>query len=145
MIRRPPRSTRTDTLFPYTPLFRSPQYYDSLTLFSPAKYSSLPGLPFGGDGDRYPGRDEVVDYLRRYAKTLDADIHVNERADTVTTGGGQFTVRTDSGPAYTAPRIIAATGGFGTPHIPALQGRSEEGRVWKGCGSKCKSRWSPSI
>lgn len=28
-----------------------PQYYDSLTLFSPAKYSSLPGLPFGGDGD----------------------------------------------------------------------------------------------
>src|SRR3546814_4797926 len=26
MIRRPPRSTRTDTLFPYTPLFRSPAY-----------------------------------------------------------------------------------------------------------------------
>src|SRR3546814_217874 len=25
MIRRPPRSTRTDTLFPYTTLFRSPQ------------------------------------------------------------------------------------------------------------------------
>src|SRR3546814_10633723 len=27
MIRRPPRSTRTDTLFPYTTLFRSPNYY----------------------------------------------------------------------------------------------------------------------
>src|SRR3546814_13539194 len=26
MIRRPPRSTRTDTLFPYTTLFRSPEY-----------------------------------------------------------------------------------------------------------------------
>src|SRR3546814_4916766 len=26
MIRRPPRSTRTDTLFPYTTLFRSPLY-----------------------------------------------------------------------------------------------------------------------
>src|SRR3546814_14177499 len=26
MIRRPPISTRTDTLFPYTPLFRSPQH-----------------------------------------------------------------------------------------------------------------------
>lgn len=99
-----------------------PHYYDSLALFSPAKYSSLPGLPFGGDGDRYPGRDEVVDYLRRYAKTLDVDMHVNERADTVTTNEGQFTVRTDSGSVFTAPRIIAATGGFGTPHSPALKG-----------------------
>src|SRR3546814_12567699 len=30
MIRRPPRSTRTDTLFPYTTLFRSPQAYHRL-------------------------------------------------------------------------------------------------------------------
>ena len=53
-----------------------PHYYDSLTLFSPAKYSALPGLPFPGDPDRYPQRDEVVDYLRRYAKTLDVDIRL---------------------------------------------------------------------
>src|SRR3546814_7621922 len=30
MIRRPPRSTRTDTLFPYTTLFRSEQYAEML-------------------------------------------------------------------------------------------------------------------
>src|SRR3546814_15202605 len=30
MIRRPPRSTRTDTLFPYTTLFRSPSERDAL-------------------------------------------------------------------------------------------------------------------
>src|SRR3546814_16412644 len=29
MTRRPPRSTRTDTLFPYTTLFRSPDYRDA--------------------------------------------------------------------------------------------------------------------
>jgi len=41
-----------------------PRCYDGLTLFSPARYSSLPGLPFGGgDPDRYPHRDEVVTYL----------------------------------------------------------------------------------
>ncbi|MBB3038009.1 flavin-containing monooxygenase [Hoyosella altamirensis] len=99
-----------------------PNYYDSLTLFSPARYSSLPGLSFGGDGDRYPRRDEVVDYLRRYAKNLDADIHVNERADTVFTNGAEYIVRTDTGASFTAPRIIAATGGFGTPHIPDIEG-----------------------
>ncbi|WP_416222863.1 NAD(P)-binding protein [Streptomyces sp. VB1] len=47
-----------------------PRYYDSLTLFSPARFSALPGLPFGGDGDRYPHRDEVVEHLRRYADCL---------------------------------------------------------------------------
>jgi putative flavoprotein involved in K+ transport len=44
-----------------------PHYYDSLTLFSPARYSALPGMAFPGDGDRYPHRDEVVAYLAAYA------------------------------------------------------------------------------
>ncbi|MCT1554794.1 NAD(P)/FAD-dependent oxidoreductase [Corynebacterium sanguinis] len=100
-----------------------PHYYDSLTLFSPAKYSALPGLPFPGDPDRYPQRDEVVDYLRRYAKTLDVDIHVNQRVETVTHGGHLYTAATDTGETFTAPRIIAATGGFGSPHIPTLPGQ----------------------
>src|SRR3546814_9525296 len=40
MIRRPPRSTRTDTLFPYTTLFRSLPFQDA----APAEGSGLPGL-----------------------------------------------------------------------------------------------------
>ncbi|WP_374777413.1 NAD(P)-binding protein [Streptomyces sp. NBC_01310] len=47
-----------------------PRYYDSLTLFSPARFSALPGMPFGGDRDRYPHRDEVVAYLTAYADRL---------------------------------------------------------------------------
>ena len=39
-----------------------PHYYDSLALFSPARYSSIPGLDFPGDPDHYPHRDEVVDF-----------------------------------------------------------------------------------
>ena len=34
--------------------------WDSLKLFTPARYDALPGLSFPGDPDRYPGRDEVV-------------------------------------------------------------------------------------
>jgi hypothetical protein len=34
--------------------FGWPRYYDSLTLFSPARYSALPGMRFPGDLDRYP-------------------------------------------------------------------------------------------
>src|SRR3546814_1391061 len=39
MIRRPPRSTRTDTLFPYTTLFRSPMRKRSLSSGAPWTYS----------------------------------------------------------------------------------------------------------
>src|SRR4051812_29467290 len=41
--------------------------WDSLRLFTPARYSGLPGRPFPGDPDRYPSRDEVVAYLSEYA------------------------------------------------------------------------------
>ena len=41
-----------------------PQYYDNLRLFSPASYSSLPGMPFPLNADIYPTRDEVISYLK---------------------------------------------------------------------------------
>ncbi|MGY1947660.1 flavin-containing monooxygenase [Nocardia asiatica] len=100
-----------------------PHYYDSLTLFSPARYSSLPGLPFPGDPHRYPHRDEVITYLRHYAETLDADIRTNHRVDAVEHDGHVFTVHTDTGAAFTAARVVAATGGFGSPNIPRLPGQ----------------------
>ncbi|HEY5858129.1 MAG TPA: NAD(P)-binding domain-containing protein [Aldersonia sp.] len=99
-----------------------PHYYDSLTLFSPARYSGLPGMPFPGDPQRYPRRDEVVDYLRRYATTLAADIHLCTRVTAVTHEDGVFTAHTTTG-TVTARRMIAATGGFGSPHLPTLRGQ----------------------
>src|SRR3546814_1240288 len=49
MIRRPPRSTRTDTLFPYTTLFRSFLHYSAVPAFIPAlSHHEQTGLPPGG-------------------------------------------------------------------------------------------------
>lgn len=105
-----------------------PRYYDSLTLFSPARYSALPGRMFPGDPDRYPHRDEVVDYLRSYASGLDADIHTSTPVEAVaSTDGEGFTVTTGARAMFTAPRVIAATGSFGSPFLPAVTGRDEFG------------------
>jgi putative flavoprotein involved in K+ transport len=41
--------------------------WDSLKLFTPARYSGLPGMPFHGEPDSYPGRDDVASYLTEYA------------------------------------------------------------------------------
>ncbi|MGZ3119794.1 flavin-containing monooxygenase [Streptomyces sp. H62] len=104
-----------------------PRYYDSLTLFSPARYSSLPGMPFpGADRDRYPHRDEVVAYLTAYAGRLDADIRTNCRVRAVRrTGGGAFEVDFEDGDRLSARAVVAASGTFGRPHRPALPGLEE--------------------
>ncbi|MFH9292749.1 flavin-containing monooxygenase [Streptomyces sp. NPDC017520] len=100
-----------------------PQYYDSLTLFSPARFSALPGLPFGGDGDRYPHRDEVADYLRRYADRLGAEVRTRTRVVGVERDGGGFRVTTGDGRCIGAAGIVAATGAFGNPLRPVLPGQ----------------------
>ncbi|RPF20928.1 flavin-containing monooxygenase [Myceligenerans xiligouense] len=99
-----------------------PRYYDSLHLFSPARYSALPGLPFPGDPGRYPHRDEVVDYLRTYAKTLDADLRTGHHVTAVTHDGNGFAVQVEGEKPLHAPIVIAATGAFSSPHRPVLPG-----------------------
>ncbi|MFI6278475.1 flavin-containing monooxygenase [Streptomyces sp. NPDC050988] len=100
-----------------------PRYYDSLRLFSPAGYSSLPGMPFSGDRDRYPHRDEVVAYLLRYADHLDADIRTGVRVREVRAAtDGTFTLVLESGGELSARGVVAASGTFGRPRRPALPG-----------------------
>ncbi len=95
-----------------------PHYYDSLTLFSPARFSALPGVPFGGDPDRYPHRDEVVAYLTRYANRLQADIRTGQRVAAVRAEGGGFIVELEGGAPLSARAVVAASGSFGRPHRP---------------------------
>jgi putative flavoprotein involved in K+ transport len=99
-----------------------PSYYDSLTLFSPARYSALPGMAFPGDPDHYPHRDEVIDYLRRYAKNLDADIRTGHRVTRLRRDSEQFVIDIVDGTSLTTPVVMAASGAFGQPHRPALPG-----------------------
>src|SRR5829696_8903959 len=100
-----------------------PRYYESLALFSPARYSSLPERPMPGDPDRYPTRDEVAGYLRDYAAWLGADISTGQRVTRVTIlGDDGFEVETAAGVVLHAPYVIAASGLFGRPHRPRLPG-----------------------
>jgi putative flavoprotein involved in K+ transport len=99
-----------------------PDYYDSLTVFSPVGYSSMPGLPFPGDPDHYPHRDEVVDYLRAYAIGLDVEIRTNTRATWVESDGDGYIVHTASGDSLSTAAIVAASGSFGKPYRPSIPG-----------------------
>ena len=99
-----------------------PTYYESLELFSPARFSSLPGRPFPGEGERYPTRDEVIDYLVGYADWLGTDIRLNQRVEGLEVEDGHLIASTATGLRLRAPRVIAATGAFGSPNRPQFAG-----------------------
>ncbi|MEU7607220.1 NAD(P)/FAD-dependent oxidoreductase, partial [Streptomyces sp. NPDC041003] len=99
-----------------------PRCCDSLTLSSPARFSALPGMPFAGDPDRHPHRDEVVAYLTAYAARLQADIRTSRRVIAVRADGAGFTVELEDGGLLGARAVVAASGSFGRPHRPALPG-----------------------
>ena len=105
-------------------------YYDSLQLFSPARYSALPGLPFPGPQGRYPRRDEVVGYLDDYAQRFRLPIRTGEQVlDAVRSDAG-FEVTTTNGHHYRASTLVAASGAFGMPWIPSIEGQAQfNGRI----------------
>ncbi|WP_405144377.1 NAD(P)/FAD-dependent oxidoreductase [Sphaerisporangium sp. NBC_01403] len=101
-----------------------PHYYDSLTLFSPARFSSLPGMPFPGDPDHYPHRDEAVDYLQRYADDLQVEIRTRTRVTSVEVDdAGGFIVHTANGDQLPTAGVVAASGSFANPYVPVLPGQ----------------------
>ena len=51
--------------------------WDSLRLFTPAQYDGLPGMPFPGPPDTYPGKDAVAGYLKAYAAAFDLPVRLN--------------------------------------------------------------------
>jgi putative flavoprotein involved in K+ transport len=94
--------------------------WDSLTLFTPRRYSALPGLPFPGDPDGYPTRDEVIAYLGRYAETFELPIELNSELKRLELGNdGRFRLEFDGG-TITADQLVVATGPFQTPYVPKL-------------------------
>src|SRR3546814_17993360 len=135
MIRRPPRSTRTDTLFPYTTLFRSARGQISLgaveigaqVKHTGKRYVNDENLPIFDNGAQIFG-PAVGGY------TL-VDLDVRWNIGKMWNGGDvalQFNVTNLFDELY--------VGYFGGS---LDSGRSEKRRVGKKCVSTCGSRWSP--
>jgi putative flavoprotein involved in K+ transport len=91
--------------------------WDSLKLFTPAQYSSLPGQPFPAPADTYPSRDAVADYMRTYAKAFDLPVTLNARVTDLRRAGDFFEVRAGDD-VYQARQVVVATGPFQVQFTP---------------------------
>ena len=96
------------------------QQWDTLKLYSPAQYDSLPGLPFPAQRWTFPGKDQVGDYLESYARHFELPVVLETRVGALEREGEQYVVTTDRG-RYRCANVVVATGTFGrTPMIPAI-------------------------
>ena len=91
--------------------------WDSLRLFTPARYDGLPGMPFPGPGGHYPTKDEVADYLETYAQHMDLPIRLGVEVGSLRREGGHFEVLA-GGQRLVADNVIVASGFDHQPRIP---------------------------
>ncbi len=91
--------------------------WDSLRLFTPAKYDGLPGLRFPAPRWSFPTKDEMGDYLEAYAARFELPVRPGVYVDRVFRDGDRYVI--ESGHRlFEADNVIVATGAQRTPKRP---------------------------
>jgi len=93
--------------------------YDSLVLFTPRYYSSLPGLKLDGNVEGYATKNEIAEYLKKYSRQFELPIHFNTEVYSLHKSEDKFYIQTNH-EDYVAREVIIATGPFQRPFIPAM-------------------------
>jgi putative flavoprotein involved in K+ transport len=91
--------------------------WDSLRLFTPAKFDGLDGLRFPAHKDDFPTKDQMAGYLESYAATFDLPVRLNTRVERLFRSGGRFRIETTKG-AYEADRVVVAAASYQKPRLP---------------------------
>jgi putative flavoprotein involved in K+ transport len=91
--------------------------WDSLRLFTPARYNALPGLPFPGPAHAFSSKDEVADYLEAYAARFELPVRLGVRADRLARNGSNFVVEAGDR-LFEAENVVVAMASHQVPRVP---------------------------
>jgi putative flavoprotein involved in K+ transport len=93
--------------------------WDSLRLFTPAKFDSLDGYRFPAHKDTFPTKNQMADYLEGYAAKFDLPVRLNARVEGLHKENGRFRVET-ADRVYEADRVVVAAASYQKPRMPAF-------------------------
>lgn len=91
--------------------------WDSLRLFTPARYAGLPGFRFPARGDSFPTKQEMADYLEAYSRHFHLPIRTGVRVDRVSRRGDRFYVSAGA-EEFEAENVIIAMANYQKPRTP---------------------------
>ena len=96
--------------------------WDSLKLFTPARFDALDGLPFPLPPNEFPTREQMADYLERYAAHFRLPVRNGLRVESLTRRGQRFLVKAGS-VELEAAQVVVAMSNFQEPQLPELAQR----------------------
>jgi putative flavoprotein involved in K+ transport len=93
--------------------------WDSLRLFTPARYDGLPGWRFPAPDWSFPTKDEVADYMEAYVERFGLSVRTNVVVDRLSREHGRYVVSAGDR-TFEADRVVVATGANRIPRVPAF-------------------------
>jgi putative flavoprotein involved in K+ transport len=93
--------------------------WDSLRLFTPARYDRLQGWRFPAPAFSFPTKDEMADYLEAYAARFELPVRTSVEVDGLSREGDRFII-TSGDRRFEAEHVVVATGAHQVPKIPAF-------------------------
>ena len=94
--------------------------WDSLRLFTPARYCELPGMRFPGEPYALPTKDQAAGYLKAYARRFELPVRLRTQVSSLRFEGHGYAVTTTGGESFRAASVIVATGANQQPYVPAF-------------------------
>jgi putative flavoprotein involved in K+ transport len=91
--------------------------WDSLRLFSPARFDGLAGMPFPAAKSYFPTKDEMADFLEHYARTFELPVETGVKVDRVSREGTDFVVHAGTR-EITARHVVVAMSNYQKPKVP---------------------------
>jgi putative flavoprotein involved in K+ transport len=95
--------------------------WDSLRLFTPARYAGLAGMRFPARGDWRPTKDAMADYLEAYARRFDLPVRGGVRVNALLREGGRFVLTSDAR-RFEADNVVVAMADYQVPRRPPFAG-----------------------
>ena len=93
--------------------------WDSLRLFTPARFSHIAGMPFPGAPNSFPTKNEMAEYLEKYAGSFKLPVRLGVRVQRVSRRGERFLVEAE-GATFEADNVVVAMATYQNPRVPAF-------------------------
>jgi putative flavoprotein involved in K+ transport len=91
--------------------------WDSLRLFTPARFDGLDGMPFPAPAHSFPTKNEMADYLETYAARFDLQVRTSVRVDGLSRQGNRYVVTAGS-QRFEAEHVVVAMARYQVDQVP---------------------------
>ena len=93
--------------------------WDTLRLFTPARFDGLDGMPFPAAPDAFPTKDEMAAYLEVYASRFELPVRTGVKVERLSRRGDRFLVEALGGERFEAENVVVAMATYQRPRLPA--------------------------